>query len=216
MVVMLDSASVRREIFNEPYKQMGSPTTCRSRSLRCNTRVARKGRPTRAAPRVTSPRLYVIDCGTLVNNKPEDYNLRRDEVKDSNMGVTCYLVIHPKGILIYDTGLNDRLGRQTPVRERARGLRPDQVQHVKRAAGRPRLTPAKVDYLVLSHYHWDHIANAGEFAARPGWSTRPIATRCSVRRRMHMPGSASIRRSRRARRSSSAATTTYSATVRLS
>jgi N-acyl homoserine lactone hydrolase len=47
-------------------------------------------------PKVTSPRLYVFDCGTLVHNKPEDYNLTRDEVKDSNMGVTCYLVAHPR------------------------------------------------------------------------------------------------------------------------
>ena len=38
-------------------------------------------------PKVTGPRLYVFDCGTLVYNKPEDYNLKRDEVKDSNMGV---------------------------------------------------------------------------------------------------------------------------------
>ncbi len=42
-------------------------------------------------PKVTSPRLYVFDCGTLVYNKPEDYNLTREEVRDSNMGVTCYL-----------------------------------------------------------------------------------------------------------------------------
>ena len=60
-------------------------------------------------PKVTGPRLYVFDCGTLVYNKPEDYNLKRNEVKDSNMGVTCYLVVHPKGMLIYDTGLNDRV-----------------------------------------------------------------------------------------------------------
>jgi N-acyl homoserine lactone hydrolase len=26
-------------------------------------------------------------------------------------------------------------------------------------------TPDKVNYLVLSHYHWDHIGNAGDFAA---------------------------------------------------
>ena len=56
-------------------------------------------------PKVTSPRLYVFDCGTLVYNKPEDYNLKRDEVKDSNMGVTCYLVVHPKGILDLRHGL---------------------------------------------------------------------------------------------------------------
>ena len=39
-------------------------------------------------PRVTTPRLYVFDCGTLIYNRPEDYNLKREEVKDSNMGVT--------------------------------------------------------------------------------------------------------------------------------
>jgi hypothetical protein len=32
-------------------------------------------------PKVTTPRLYVFDCGTLIYNKPEDYNLKRDEVK---------------------------------------------------------------------------------------------------------------------------------------
>jgi N-acyl homoserine lactone hydrolase len=26
------------------------------------------------------------------------------------------------------------------------------------------VTPANIDYLVLSHYHWDHIGNAGNFA----------------------------------------------------
>lgn len=33
------------------------------------------GRPPGFAPlpKVTSPRLYVIDCGTLVYNRPEDY-----------------------------------------------------------------------------------------------------------------------------------------------
>jgi len=60
-------------------------------------------------PRVTSPRLYVIDCGTLVYNRPEDYNLTREEVADSNMSVPCFLVIHAKGILLFDTGLSDRL-----------------------------------------------------------------------------------------------------------
>ncbi len=60
-------------------------------------------------PRVTSPRLYVIDCGTLIFNRPEDYNLTRDEVADTNMPVPCFLVIHPKGVLLFDTGLSDRL-----------------------------------------------------------------------------------------------------------
>src|SRR5665213_2663642 len=60
-------------------------------------------------PRVSSPRLYVIDCGTLISNRPEEYNLTRDEVADTNMSDACFLVIHPKGILLFDTGLSDRL-----------------------------------------------------------------------------------------------------------
>ena len=34
-------------------------------------------------PNVTGPRLYVLDCGTLVNYRPADYNLKRmpDEKK---------------------------------------------------------------------------------------------------------------------------------------
>src|SRR2546430_12777349 len=60
-------------------------------------------------PRVTSPRLYVIDCGTLVYNRPEDYNLTREEVADTNMSVPCFLAINETGILLFDTGLSDRL-----------------------------------------------------------------------------------------------------------
>ena len=116
-------------------------------------------------PKVTSPRLYVLDCGTLVYNKPEDYNLRRDEVKDSNMGVTCYLVIHPKGTLIYDTGLDDRLVGRPLYENVLEGYGQLKLNTLSGQLADLGLTPAKVDYLVLSHYHWDHIGNAGEFAA---------------------------------------------------
>jgi hypothetical protein len=44
-------------------------------------------------PKVTSARLYVVDCGTLVYNRPEDYRLSRDEVADTNMSVPCFLAI---------------------------------------------------------------------------------------------------------------------------
>ena len=115
-------------------------------------------------PKVTSPRLYVFDCGTLVYNKPEDYNLRRDEIKDSNMGVTCYLVVHPKGILLYDTGLNDRLAGR-PLYENIReGYAQIKFNTLNGQMADIGVTPANIDYLVLSHYHWDHIGNAGDFA----------------------------------------------------
>jgi glyoxylase-like metal-dependent hydrolase (beta-lactamase superfamily II) len=115
-------------------------------------------------PKVTSPRLYVLDCGTLIYDKPEDYNLKREEVKNTNMSVTCYLVVHPKGMLIYDTGLNDRLvGR--PLYENV----VDGYAQIKFNTMRGQLADigvknVNIDYLVLSHYHWDHIGNADDFA----------------------------------------------------
>ena len=117
------------------------------------------------APKVSTPRLYVFDCGTLINNKPEDYTLTREEVRDTNMGVTCYLVVHPRGLLLFDTGLNDRLvGR--PIYENVlEGYGQIKFNTLSGQLADIGVTPAGIDYLVLSHYHWDHIGNAADFAA---------------------------------------------------
>src|ERR1700749_3282561 len=61
-----------------------------------------------ALPVVTSPRVYVLDCGTIITNRPEGFGLTRDEVFNPNFSDPCFLVIHPKGVLLFDTGLNDR------------------------------------------------------------------------------------------------------------
>lgn len=116
------------------------------------------------APKVTSPRLYVFDCGTLVYNKPEDYNLKRDEVKDTNMGVTCYLVVHPRGMLIYDTGLNDRLVGRPLYENVLDGYAQIKFNTLRGQLADIGVSPANITYLVLSHYHWDHVGNAGDFA----------------------------------------------------
>jgi len=117
------------------------------------------------APKVTSPRLYVFDCGTLVYNRPEDYTLTREEVKDTNMGVTCYLVVHSKGMLLYDTGLDDRLVGRPLYENVLDGYAQIKFNTLRGQLADIGVTPANIDYLVLSHYHWDHVGNAGDFAA---------------------------------------------------
>lgn len=115
-------------------------------------------------PQVTSPRLYVIDCGTLIFNRPEDYGLTREEVADTNMPVTCFLVIHPKGVLLFDTGLSDRLvGR--PLYENV----DDGYGQIKFSSLRGQLAdigvaPSDITYLALSHSHFDHVGNANDYA----------------------------------------------------
>ncbi|GAA0378766.1 AttM/AiiB [Acrocarpospora corrugata] len=78
---------------------------------------------------------------------------------------SCYLIVHPRGTLIWDTGLGDRLAG-VPA-----GLTiPDiAVFHVENpladqltALGHP---PNTIDYLALSHFHPDHVGNVGLFEA---------------------------------------------------
>ena len=66
-----------------------------------------------AQPAPPSPRLYVFDCGYLFNVNPETFNLTRQDAPDP-APVSCYLVVHPKGTLIFDTGLGDKLVGRPP------------------------------------------------------------------------------------------------------
>jgi N-acyl homoserine lactone hydrolase len=115
-------------------------------------------------PRVTSPRLYVIDCGTLIFNRPEDYNLTRDEVADTNMPVPCFLVIHPKGLLLFDTGLSDRLVGRPVYENVVFGYGQIKFDTLKGQLADIGVSPADITYLALSHSHFDHVGNANDFA----------------------------------------------------
>ncbi len=50
-----------------------------------------------------SLRLYVFDCGTLEGD-PARFNFKREEMATTDMSVACYLVVHPNGTLMWDTG----------------------------------------------------------------------------------------------------------------
>ncbi|HZM62552.1 MAG TPA: N-acyl homoserine lactonase family protein [Vicinamibacterales bacterium] len=127
-----------------------------------------------------SVRLYVLDGGVLESD-PGRYKLTKEDVGTTQLSVAAYLIAHPKGVLMWDTGaitdadwsptgkpsvqkltLPDGQGRQVTI---ANGLLPQ-----LKAAG---YTPADVTHLALSHYHWDHTANANVFA-RATWLVRPL------------------------------------------
>jgi N-acyl homoserine lactone hydrolase len=114
-----------------------------------------------AAP--SSVRLYILDCGTIVSMDPANYDLKPGEIKGSLDFITpCYLVVHPKGTLMWDVGqIADANmpasgpGSQGPFRV-SKKLLPQLV-----ALG---YKPADITFLAMSHYHSDHVANANEFA----------------------------------------------------
>ena len=117
-----------------------------------------------AAAQADFPRLYVLDCGTIISRGPEGFGLRREEVCDPNFSDPCFLVMHPKGMLLFDTGLTDaQVGR--PIYENKNGYEGMlKSTTLKGELANIGVTPAMITYLAISHSHWDHVGNANDYA----------------------------------------------------
>jgi N-acyl homoserine lactone hydrolase len=110
-----------------------------------------------------SVRIYVFDCGSLKGLDPAMFHFKKEELAEVNFVAVSYLIVHPKGTLMWDTGT---------VPDSA--FKPDgsAVTQGIMTATKPLLpqlaavgyTPADITYLGLSHYHSDHTANANAFA----------------------------------------------------
>jgi glyoxylase-like metal-dependent hydrolase (beta-lactamase superfamily II) len=117
-----------------------------------------------------SLRLYVLDGGVLASETAR-YRLTDADVEEVELSVASYLIVHPRGVLLWDAGAVADRERSGPVGFEQRLLRRDgQERFVKLA---PTLTsqlkaagyePNDVTHLALSHYHWDHTADANLFA----------------------------------------------------
>jgi N-acyl homoserine lactone hydrolase len=109
-----------------------------------------------------SLRLYVLDCGIITPPNVDNYGLKTNEVADTRMVTPCFLIAHPRGTLMWDTG-------EIPDGAFKEGVSPQKLNNY--TVDRPLLpqlaaigyTPANITYLALSHYHGDHVANAKEF-----------------------------------------------------
>jgi N-acyl homoserine lactone hydrolase len=134
--------------------------------------------PTGNAQAPASIKLYVLDGGVLESD-PARYRLTKEDVGTTQLSVAAYLIVHPKGLLLWDTGaVPDGSWTPTgnPIQQRL--VLPDgQERRVTiRASLGAQLkaggySPAQVTHLALSHYHWDHTANANAFA-RATWLVR--------------------------------------------
>ena len=113
-----------------------------------------------AAPDV---RLYTMDCGRLTMTNADVFaDDGAYKGKPASMVVPCYLIRHPKGDLVWDTGvpqaIADNPGGAAPGGIAVKVKLTDQLKQL-------RLTPADIEYVSVSHSHFDHIGNAGLFAA---------------------------------------------------
>ena len=141
-------------------------------------------RASSAAPRTGAPesvRLYVFDCGTLEGADMGRYRLKNEEVATIRMSVACFLVAHPKGTLMWDAGaVPDAAWKPTGAPLAQRIVLPDSqarevtmIKPLKAQLVEAGYAAANINYLALSHYHWDHTANASDFAGAT-WLVRQV------------------------------------------
>lgn len=125
-------------------------------------------------------RLYVVEGGVLASD-PARYRLTEAEVQSVPLSIGAYLIVHPQGALLWEAGAiadEERISHVSGVEQRV--LRADGAERVVtlgpalgeqlRASG---YTAADVTHLALSHYHWDHTANANDFA-HATWLVRQV------------------------------------------
>lgn len=105
-------------------------------------------------------RMYVLYCGDIALENAAEFT--PGATGPGALSVTCYLIKHRDGWLLFDTGLGDQIAAMPAGFKSQVGL-----WTVKRTLASELaelgLKPFDITYLVLSHSHPDHVGNLGLF-----------------------------------------------------
>jgi len=118
-----------------------------------------------AADAVQQVRLYAVDCGRA---DFKDMGMFADtgeyDGKPGAIVTPCFLIRHPKGTLLWDAGLGDKLAASKDGVDNGGILLHVDVT-LQEQLQRLGLAPADVNYMAFSHLHFDHTGNANAFPA---------------------------------------------------
>ncbi len=108
--------------------------------------------------------LYAMDCGHFDSL---DLSALSDtgeyDHQTGNLADPCFLIHHPKGWLLWDTGLPDSYVSHST--EATTGRRVYRLQSILSELKVLSLTPADITYVGFSHLHFDHSGNANLFTS---------------------------------------------------
>jgi glyoxylase-like metal-dependent hydrolase (beta-lactamase superfamily II) len=92
------------------------------------------------------------------------YQLKKEDLATTMTSVPCFLVVHPKGAMMWDTGAVPdsafKPGGGPATQRYAMATKPLTAQLAEVG-----YAPADIKYLALSHFHWDHVGNCNLFAS---------------------------------------------------
>jgi N-acyl homoserine lactone hydrolase len=119
--------------------------------------------PGKGAEVASEIRLYTLECGHYAQY---DMRILSDtgeyEGMSGSLADPCFLIRHPKGILLWDTGGTnpvEKIPAGMDVHSTPKPLSVTLVSQLKEIG----LTPKDIDYVAFSHFHPDHVGNARIF-----------------------------------------------------
>ena len=119
-----------------------------------------------------SVRLYVMDCGKLDIPDVTPYRLKKEEMGTTVMSVPCFLVAHPRGTLMWDVGAVPD-SAFTAAGSGTLRVYATSNKMLKTQLAQVGYAPLDITYIAFSHFHWDHVGNANQFASAT-WLARKL------------------------------------------
>ena len=109
-------------------------------------------------------RLYALDCG---HASFKDMGMFSDtgeyDGKPGDIADPCFVIRHPKGVLLWDTGLGDKFAATKEGVDVMPGIHVTVLITLVEQLHSLALTPKDVSYVAFSHFHFDHTGNANAF-----------------------------------------------------
>jgi N-acyl homoserine lactone hydrolase len=110
-------------------------------------------------------RLYTLDCGHAEFHDMSPFSDTGEyDGKQGATAVPCFLIRHPRGTLLWDTGLGDKLAQNKGGVDN-NGIHMSVQVTLAEQLKTLGLAPSDVTYLAFSHFHFDHTGNANLFGS---------------------------------------------------
>ena len=118
-----------------------------------------------AAEPVEQVRLYALNCGDMVaKNLGMFSDTGEYDGKSGEVISPCWVIRHPKGTLLWNTGIGDEVAAKPEGGTLGGGnfttkLQVTLADQLKQIG----LSPADINFVAFSHFHGDHFGNAKNF-----------------------------------------------------
>jgi len=133
-------------------------------SLGCGLSGVQAATPAQATPPAAEIRLYALDCGHFTFKDMGFFSDTGEFAgQQGAMPDPCFVIRHPKGTLLWDTGLGDKFAANKDGADPLPGIHvtvPVTLVGQLKLLG---LAPTDITYVAFSHFHFDHTGNANLF-----------------------------------------------------